>query len=211
MAHGSSDIGGQAYVVGRHTWRGHSEARVGLGIRWDRASKMATLEKHVGGLEDRVVVMQRLIMGMAQEIETLRGELGHEGQSTMAVTELVLPTQGTTAGLDRLAADGERHGRADKEASTASSRVTTKLDASQLLEAEIQKAMQETAQGQAEGRFVLRDGRRHPINKRDGLVSDWPNEQGGKARFYANFGAHRPEHKQVKRMTEPTDCGKQIH
>eukprot|EP00978_Attheya_sp_CCMP212_P023734 scaffold73240_cov61-Attheya_sp.AAC.2 len=75
-------------------------------------------------------------------------------------------------------------------------------------------------------------GERHPINPRNGFVSDWPvghsgcflcgddhrfehcsrqNEQGGKACFHANFGAHRPEHiKRVKLMAKPTDCGKRM-
>eukprot|EP00978_Attheya_sp_CCMP212_P002623 scaffold5333_cov49-Attheya_sp.AAC.4 len=133
---------------------------------------MVTLEERVCGLEDRVVVMRRLIMGMAQEIETLRGELGHEGQSTMAVTEAMLPTQETTAESDRLAADVGQHVSAGAKRShnkssnpqhiplfrftvvhiPASNVVATKLDARQLvLEAEIQKATQESTQGQAEG------------------------------------------------------------
>eukprot|EP00978_Attheya_sp_CCMP212_P047993 scaffold458133_cov71-Attheya_sp.AAC.3 len=76
---------------------------------------------------------------------------------------------------------------------------------------------------------MIRDGQRHPINPRNRfLVSDWPvghsggcflcgddhrfehcsrrDEQGGKARFHASFGAHRPEHiKRVKLMAKPTD------
>eukprot|EP00978_Attheya_sp_CCMP212_P009505 scaffold22459_cov54-Attheya_sp.AAC.8 len=44
--------------------------------------------------------------------------------------------------------------------------VATKLDARQALEAIIRKATQATAQGQAEGRFLIRNGQRHPINQR---------------------------------------------
>eukprot|EP00978_Attheya_sp_CCMP212_P029005 scaffold101563_cov34-Attheya_sp.AAC.2 len=218
------------------------------------SEQMTTLEERVCGLEDRVVVMCRLMMGMARDIEALRGEeLGYEGQGTMAVTDVMLPTQEATAEADGVSADGGQHGRvAAKQSqskssnpqriplfpftvvqSSASDVVATKLDARQLLEAEIRKATQETAQGQAEGRFVIRNGHRHPINKCNGFVSDWPmgqsgcflcrddyrfehcsrwNEQGGKARFHANFGVHRPEHtKQVKLMAELTDCGKRIH
>eukprot|EP00978_Attheya_sp_CCMP212_P044823 scaffold323975_cov58-Attheya_sp.AAC.1 len=38
------------------------------------------------------------------------------------------------------------------------------------MEAEILKA----AQGKAEGRYVMKHGLKHPINKRNGFVSDWP-------------------------------------
>eukprot|EP00978_Attheya_sp_CCMP212_P003913 scaffold8358_cov70-Attheya_sp.AAC.1 len=204
---------------------------------------MATLEERRCGLKDRVGMIQRLIWRMAEEIDTLSEELGHEGQNTMDVTELTLPTQETGSESDRLASDDEQqsaytlvsiHG--DAQSSTMHSQaptvVATRLDAKQLLEVEIQKATQESAQGQAEGRFVIRNGRRFLINKWNGFVSDWPmghsgcflcgddqrfeycnrrNEQGGKARFYANFGAHCPEYKQDKRMEEPTDCVKQIY
>eukprot|EP00978_Attheya_sp_CCMP212_P002112 scaffold4357_cov59-Attheya_sp.AAC.2 len=216
---------------------------------------MMTLEERVYGLEDRVVVMRRLMMGMAREIEALvRGELGYEGQDMMVVTDVMLPTQEATAEADGVSAGGGQHARAAAKQSQSESSnpqqiplfrftmvqsstsdgVATKLDVRQALEAEICKATQETAQGQTEGRFIIRNGQRHPINKRNGFVSDWPmghssgcflcgddhtfehcsrrNEQGGKARFHANFGAHRPEHtKRVKLMAELTDCRKRIH
>eukprot|EP00978_Attheya_sp_CCMP212_P001274 scaffold2630_cov72-Attheya_sp.AAC.4 len=189
---------------------------------------------------------------MAQDIDTLSGELGHEDQNTMAVTELTLPTQEMGSELDQLGSDDEQQSSASSKRSQNESSnqqriplfrftvmhsqapnvVVTRLNAKQLLEAEIQKATQESTQGQAEGRFVIRNGRRYPINKGNGFVSDWPmghsgcflcgddhrfeycnwrNEQGGEARFHAHFGAHRPEHKRVKRMEEPTDCVKRIY
>eukprot|EP00978_Attheya_sp_CCMP212_P043339 scaffold280983_cov71-Attheya_sp.AAC.1 len=152
------------------------------------------------------------------------------------------PTQGATAEANGMATCGGQHARvAAKRSHSESSNstvvqnsmvdgVATKLDARQALEAEIRQAMQATAQGQAEGRFMIRDGQRHLINPRNRFVSDWPvghsgcflcgddhrfehcsrrDEQGGKARFHANFGAHRPEHiKRVKLLAKPTDCGK---
>eukprot|EP00978_Attheya_sp_CCMP212_P043834 scaffold293043_cov71-Attheya_sp.AAC.5 len=206
---------------------------------------MATLEEHICGLKDRLGVMQRLILGMAQEIDTLSEELGHEGQNTMAVTELTLPIQETGLESDRLASDDEQQsGASSKRLQNESSNqqriplfrftvmhsqaptvVATRLDAKQLLEAEIQKATQESAQGQAEGRFVIRNGCRYPINKRNGFVSDWSMGHSGcflcenDHRFeycnqrndQGNFGVHRPEYKRVKRMEEPTDCVKQIY
>eukprot|EP00978_Attheya_sp_CCMP212_P024737 scaffold78230_cov61-Attheya_sp.AAC.8 len=164
------------------------------------SEQMTTLEERIYGLEDRVVVMRRLMMGMAREVETLHGDLSYEGQGTMAVTtDVILPTQETTAESDRVNADGGQHARAATKRSQnessnpqriplfrftvvqspASNVVAIKLDARQLLEAEIHKATQETAQGQAEGRFVIRDGRRHPINKRNGFVSDSPMGHSG--------------------------------
>eukprot|EP00978_Attheya_sp_CCMP212_P010195 scaffold24472_cov76-Attheya_sp.AAC.5 len=58
---------------------------------------MTMLEERVCGLEDHVGVMRRLMMGMALEIEALRGELGYEGQGLMAATDVMLPTQEATA------------------------------------------------------------------------------------------------------------------
>eukprot|EP00978_Attheya_sp_CCMP212_P033294 scaffold133765_cov60-Attheya_sp.AAC.8 len=210
---------------------------------------MTTLEERVCGLEDRVGVMRRLIMGMAREIKVLWGELGYEGQGLMAATDVMLPTQEATAEANRTGMGiGQQMRVAAKRSRSESSNsqwiplfrftvvqdsiadgVATQLDARQALEAEIRQAAQGTAQGQAEGRFIIRDGRRHPINPRNGFVSDWPvghsgcflcgddhsfehcsrrNKKGGKARFHANFGAHRPEHiKRGKLMTKPTDCG----
>eukprot|EP00978_Attheya_sp_CCMP212_P035167 scaffold151428_cov78-Attheya_sp.AAC.1 len=102
---------------------------------------MATLEERVCELKYSVVVMQRLMLGMAQEIDTLSEELGYAdgdlvgytteqracrskrileqeravrnrafagGYSTMAVTELMLPTQETESDLDRLSSDEEQ-------------------------------------------------------------------------------------------------------
>eukprot|EP00978_Attheya_sp_CCMP212_P021503 scaffold62849_cov42-Attheya_sp.AAC.4 len=211
---------------------------------------MTTLEERVCGLEDRGGVMRRLMMGMAREIEALRGDIGYEGQGLMAATDVMLPTQEATAEANGLGMGiGQQVRAAAKRSRSESSNsqriplfrfrvvqnsiadgVATQLDARQALEAEIFQAMQATAQGQAEGRFMIRDGQRHPINPRNGFVSDWPvglsgcflcgddhrfehcswrDEQGGKARFHANFGAHRPEHiKRVKLMAKPTDCGK---
>eukprot|EP00978_Attheya_sp_CCMP212_P002309 scaffold4771_cov33-Attheya_sp.AAC.1 len=62
---------------------------------------MTMLEERVCGLEDRVGVMRRLIMGMAREIEALRGELGYEGQGLMAATDVMLPMQEATAEANR--------------------------------------------------------------------------------------------------------------
>eukprot|EP00978_Attheya_sp_CCMP212_P025738 scaffold83340_cov55-Attheya_sp.AAC.2 len=194
---------------------------------------MTTLEERVCGLEDRVGVMRRLIMGMAREIEALRGELGYEGQGLMAVTDVMLPTQEATAEANGMGMGIGQQVRAAAKRSQSESSNSERIPLFRFtvaLEAEIRQATQATAQGQAEGRFMIRDGQRHPINLRNGFVLDWPvghsgcflcgddhrfehcsrrNEQGGKACFHANFGAHRPEHiKRVKLMAKPTDCGK---
>eukprot|EP00978_Attheya_sp_CCMP212_P006583 scaffold15278_cov37-Attheya_sp.AAC.5 len=169
----------------------------------------------------------------------------------MAVTELTLSTLETGSDSDRLGSGDEQQSSASSKRARSESSyqqripmfrltvthsqplnvVATRLDTKQLMEAEIQRATQDAARGQAEGRFVINNGRRYPINKRNGFVSDWPmghsgrflrgedhrfkycsrrNEQGGKARFHSNFGAHRPEHKRVRRMEERADCVKRV-
>eukprot|EP00978_Attheya_sp_CCMP212_P023676 scaffold73017_cov61-Attheya_sp.AAC.1 len=76
-AHGQQRHVASLHMVERHMWRGRSEARVemqdyscvgqfDLGIGYGRARQMATLEERICGLKDRVGVMQRLILGMAQ-------------------------------------------------------------------------------------------------------------------------------------------------
>eukprot|EP00978_Attheya_sp_CCMP212_P006589 scaffold15279_cov37-Attheya_sp.AAC.4 len=133
------------------------------------------------------------------------------GHNTMTVTELPLSTLETGSDSDRLGSGDEQQSSASsKRAQSKSSyqqrilpmfrltvthsqplnMVATRLDTKQLTEAEIQRATQEAARGQA------------PESQR--------NEQGGKARFHSNFGAHRPEHKWVRRMEEPADCVKRV-
>eukprot|EP00978_Attheya_sp_CCMP212_P020778 scaffold59972_cov68-Attheya_sp.AAC.2 len=215
---------------------------------------MAMLEERVCGLEDRVGVMRRLMMRMAWEIEALRGELSDDGQAAMAATDVMLPTQEATAEANGMVTGSGQHARAAAKRSQSESStsqriplfrftvvqnsmvdgVATKLDTRQALEAENRQATQATAQGQAEGRFMIRDGQRHPINLRNGLPSAgrtgregsipcelWSTSTGtykaGETHGEANglrksdCGAHQPEHiTRVKLMAKPMDCGKLV-
>eukprot|EP00978_Attheya_sp_CCMP212_P049697 scaffold698237_cov79-Attheya_sp.AAC.1 len=103
-------------------------------------------------------------MGMAREIEALRGELGYEGQGLMAATDVMLPTQEATAEANGMGTGGGQHARAAAKRSQSESSnlqriplfrftvvqnsmldgVATKLDARQALEAEIRQATQAT-------------------------------------------------------------------
>eukprot|EP00978_Attheya_sp_CCMP212_P033528 scaffold135609_cov33-Attheya_sp.AAC.5 len=116
-------------------------------------------------------------MGMAREVEALRGELGYEGQGLMAATDVMRPTQMATAETDGMVTGiGQRAMAGAKRSQSESSNsqriplfrftvmqnsmvdeVAAKLDVRQALEAEIRWATQATAQGQAESRFMMRD------------------------------------------------------
>eukprot|EP00978_Attheya_sp_CCMP212_P005579 scaffold12512_cov48-Attheya_sp.AAC.6 len=120
---------------------------------------MTMLEERVCGLEDRVGVMRRLMMGMAWEIEALlRGELSYEGHAAMAATDVMLPTQEATAESNGMVTGSGQHARAAAKRSQSESSnsqqiplfrfavvqnsmvdgVATKLDARQALELTIE-------------------------------------------------------------------------
>jgi hypothetical protein len=111
--------------------------------------------------------------------------------------------------------------RVQMEASTEQQPITLRvnivtakrLDPRQQVEAEIFRA----TQANATGAYVVKDnGLKHPINLQNGFISEWPlgyigcfacgadhrfkvcsrrNEADSKARFHANFAAHRPHHR----------------